>query len=237
MRNMDCKILFASMLLLSMSVFTGCDKRYTYPYPLRVTAENISLNMYAGESRIVVYSNTAWTARMVETVTWATLTGNGGEGIGDVLFTYSENPSIARKAVIELSASNVKDTVTFIQAGAISAPSFNFKETIATIGSEAGEYEIGFDTDIPDLDELIKASAIYYFEGDPLREIAIGEDVSDFPLVPWITLFRYDSGKVIITVSANEGDQKRSADLFAILDNGLGISYKVSIRVRQSANL
>lgn len=233
MKNTAFKITVC--LALSGILLPGCRKEYEYPYPLRLTADRIELNMYEGESRIVVYSNTSWTAGLVGDVAWAELVGNGGDGLGDVLFKFGENNSIPRMAKVALAAGAEKDTVTFVQSGAITAPSFSFKESIMTIDGAAGEYSTPFETDVPDIGDLVKASVVYYYEGEALEEIALEDTQAKLPVDKWITGCTCTPEAVKLTVKANSGEQKRSADLYLLLDNGVGISYKVSIRIRQSA--
>lgn len=230
---MDFKLV-AGLALLSL-LLPGCKKQYEYPYPLRLTADKIELPMYEGESRIVIYSNTSWTARLVEEKPWAELIGNGGKGIGDVMLRFTENRSIPRMAKVALAAGNAKDTVTFIQSGSISTPSFNFKESIISIDGSAGKYTLPFETDVPDINDLVKASVVYYYEGEAFEEIALDDAAAKLPVEKWIYAFNCDEDKVTIDVKANTSEQKRSADFYLLLDNGVGISYKISIRIRQSA--
>lgn len=233
MRNTGCRIILC--LLLAGVILPGCRKEYVFPYPLRLTADRVELNMYEGESRIVVYSDREWTAKLVDEKPWAELVGTGGTGIGDVLFRFTENTSIPRKAEVALAAGAERDTVVFVQNGAITAPSFNFKESILTIAGEAGGYTTPFETDVPDINDLVKASVVYYYEGEALQEIDIYDDHTGLPVEKWITGFSCEPGTMSLNVTANNDGQRRSADLFLLLDNGLGISYRISIRIRQSA--
>lgn len=233
MKNTDFRIV--ACLALALVLSAGCQKKYEYPYALRLTADRIELNMYEGESCVVVYSNTSWTAKMVEEKPWAELVGNGGEGIGEVTLRFTENPSIARMAKMALAAGNVKDTVTFVQNGAISAPDFSFKESIVNIEGAAGNYPIAFETNVPDLQDLVRGSVVYYYEGEALEEIAVGDTGKKLPVDKWITGFKYEDGNIVVSVKGNSDGMRRSADFYLLLDNGVGISYKVSVRIRQAS--
>lgn len=221
--------------LLCTLGMVSCQKRYEYPYPLRLNAKEIELNMYEGESRVVVYSNTSWHAGMVQSKGWCELTGGDGCGIGEFVFNFAQNESIARKASIAIEAGEVRDTVTFVQKGSISTPSFSFKESIVTVDGLAGEYSIPFETNLPDAGDLVIGSVVYYYEGEPLPEINVYDKDTSLPVDKWISAFRFDDGAVVIDVKKNGDGQKRTADFYLLLDNGLDIKYKVSVRLRQSA--
>lgn len=225
----------ALLLSAALLVTPGCRKAYVFPYPLRVTAEKVELNMYEGESHIVVYSNTSWTASLVEEVKWGRLIGSGDSGTGDVTFVFKENPSIPRMARLALAAGTVRDTVTLVQSGAITSPSFYFTESIVNFEQGSGEYPVGIESDVPDLQDVARAFVIYYFEGEALEEIEVGKGVPGLPVENWIKKVRYDKGQVFVDVTANNEGRKRSADLILVLDNGLGISYRISVRIRQNA--
>lgn len=235
MRNTVCSVLAPLLLAASVLLAPGCRKAYVFPYPLRVTAEKVELNMYAGESHILVYSNTSWTASLVGDVVWGELVGDGGTGVGDVTFVFNDNPSIPRMARLALAAGQVRDTVTLVQSGAITSPSFYFTESIVNFESGAGEYPVLLETDVPDLQDIVKASAVYYFEGEALPEVEIGKSVPGFPVENWIRSIRFEDGRVLLNVSANNEGRRRSADFILLLDNGLGISYRISVRIRQNA--
>lgn len=234
MRNTVFRI-FAPLSLAAVLLVSGCNKAYVFPYQLRVTAEKIELNMYAGESHIMVYSNTSWTASLVDEVKWGELVGDGGSGIGDVTFVFNDNPSIPRMARLAISAGTARDTVNIVQSGAITSPSFYFTESIVNFESTAGEYPISIESDVPDLQDVAKAYAVYYFEGEPLEEVEIGHDVPGRPVENWIRGISYLDGKALVEVTANNEGRRRSADLILVLDNGLGISYRISVRIRQNA--
>ena len=209
------------------ALFVSCEKPYTFDKDLAVTAREIRLTEYEGSTHMVVYSNGVWSATLTEDVLWANLEVGNNNGIGDLVFTYTDNPGIARRVGIRLEKGPAVDTVMMIQAGSNTNPQLVFKDEILTIGGEAGAVDAVLISNVMESVEQITPSVVYYNWGEAAPAVSPGGD-------GWIRSCVIADNIASISVSANTSGERRSADLALRLNNGMDVDFTVTLRIRQN---
>ena len=96
-------------------MLVSCDKKAGFELPLGLDQENAILSSSIGETPIMVYSSTTWTAGFRTPVTWAALDRLGGSGSGEVKFSYSENYGSTRSVEVVFSAGDVEKSIVMTQ--------------------------------------------------------------------------------------------------------------------------
>lgn len=226
---MDCRKVFAFFTLAMCCILHACEKTYVFDKDLAVTARNINLTQYEGETHITVYSDGRWDASLTKAVPWATLEIIDQDGIGDLLFRYSENQGIARRVGIALSKGQTTDTVTVTQKGMNTNPQLAFVDEILSVDGADGEYEEALVSNVQASYDMIECSAIYYQYGEPGPKVAI--DGSG-----WIRSCRFEDDAVWFGLTANNTGERRSADIILRLCNDCDVDFSISLRLRQNAN-
>ena len=122
MKNMVSKIMKKGALVIAaLSVLLSCDKPFELDLPLAVDSHEYHLSSKAGQARIFFYTNKAWTLTVEPAdCSWATVnrtSGNGREDVEEILFKYDLNEDADRKAILHITAGELKESITMSQTG------------------------------------------------------------------------------------------------------------------------
>jgi len=226
---MACKItslLFATAILIASAC--SCQKNYTFDRPLGLTARAIKLTQYEGSTHIIVYSSGKWEGSLRKDVSWAQLSVVDEGAIGDMVFSYSKNDGINRKAVIDLSCDGVQDSIIIAQAGANTNPQLAFAQEIITASGSAGTIQVPIISNVMgSLDQIYPLVKFYqYGEPGPVQPV----DGSG-----WIKSCRIDNNIVYLELTQNSTGEKRTADFMLRVNNELDVDFTVTTRIRQNA--
>ena len=91
--------------------------------PLAVDSHEFKLSSKAGQARVFFYTNRAWTLTVEPAdCSWATVnrtSGNGQEDVEEILFKYELNEDADRKAILHITAGELKDSIVMSQTGIV----------------------------------------------------------------------------------------------------------------------
>ena len=124
MKKMVSKIMKTGALIIAaLSVLLSCDKPFELDLPLAVDSHEFKLSSKAGQARVFFYTNRAWTLTVEPAdCSWATVnrtSGNGQEDVEEILFKYELNEDADRKAVLHITAGELKDSIVMSQTGIV----------------------------------------------------------------------------------------------------------------------
>lgn len=124
MKNMVSKIMKTGALIIAaLSVLLSCDKPFELDLPLAVDSHEFKLSSKAGQARVFFYTNRAWTLTVEPAdCSWATVnrtSGNGQEDVEEILFKYELNEDADRKAILHITAGELKDSIVMSQTGIV----------------------------------------------------------------------------------------------------------------------
>ena len=110
-----------ALVIAALSVLLSCDKPFELDLPLAVDSHEYHLSSKAGQARIFFYTNKAWTLTVEPAdCSWATVnrtSGNGREDVEEILFKYDLNEDADRKAILHITAGELKESITMSQTG------------------------------------------------------------------------------------------------------------------------
>lgn len=200
---------------------TACNRPFEMDLPLAVSSNRVELKKEAGSTHVLVYSSKKWTAKFAEEVDWASIDKNEGEGNNEFVFTYSENYGIARKVDVVLETVSEKETITFIQAGAIETPSYSFNPSSVTLTKSSAEIVIPVETNVAYGLETMEVSVDY----------EQGKD--------WVSDIRFDQKQLSFKVLTNDSGAARKAVINFLLPEVTGerSDYKNTFSIEQTIDL
>jgi len=226
---MVCKI---STMLFAAAILTAsvcsCQKNYAFDRPLGLTSRTIKLTQYEGATHIIVYSSGKWEGMLRKNVSWAQLSVVDDGLIGDMVFTYSENDGINRKAVIDLLCDGVKDSIIIAQTGANTNPQLAFAQEIITAQGSAGTIQVPIISNVMGSLDQIYPLVKYYQYGEPGA-------VQPVDGSGWIKACRIENNTVELELTQNSTGERRTADFILRLNNELDVDFTVTTRIRQNA--
>jgi len=222
------KLSYLLVSVIALSLLGACEKPYAFDRPLGLTSRSIKLTQYEGSTHIIVYSSGKWNCSLRNAVSWAQLSVVNDGSIGDMLFSYSKNDGINRKAIIDLSCGDAKDSIVIAQAGANTNPQLAFVDEIITASGSAGTINVPIVSNVMNSLDQIYPLARYYSYGEP------------GPVVPidgngWIKSCRIENNIVYLELTSNTTGEKRTADFMLRLNNDLDVDFTVTTRIRQNA--
>lgn len=208
-------------VMMFVALLAGCQKqKYEYPYTLRFNSHKVVVTKDSLTTPVIVYSNSDWTACLVDNPSWASLDRAGGSGIGEVKFTCLKNPGMARKARIAFASGAERDTVDIIQSAAIAEPAFYPKDATISASADAGSYSTDFITDVqPDEIHLVTI------------EVKCPESAE-----PWILDAQLSDGKVSFRTLANTTGATRMGTVNLSFTDAAETVLSATISVYQAAN-
>ncbi|MCQ2114733.1 MAG: alpha-1,2-mannosidase [Bacteroidales bacterium] len=208
MKIKNIKLIALVSALLFMAV--GCDRPFEFDRPLAVSSRSVKLTKDAGETHVIVYSNGAWNARLTEPVKWASLDKLSGEGMNDVLFSYSANYGVARQVGIVFTCGEAVDTVMMTQAGAVTEASVVFDNVAINLTKAESDVNVPMTTNFRYGVENIRTEVVFAEELDGAEltdaerwltdvvvkqtkiSFKVAENTTDFPRVAYINLDVFD---------------------------------------------
>lgn len=215
----------AAALLLAVA---ACDKPFEFDRPMSVSSRLVNLKQAAGSTHVMVYSNGAWTARLTEPVKWASLSKTSGEGINDVVFSYSANYAVARQVGIIFESQNVADTVMMVQAGAITEASFLLDYTSVNYLKAKATVTVPLSTNLRYGIESISSSVKYAEELD--------EDIDPASIEKWISNVKITRKGVTFDIAENTLEEPRIAYVnFVVNDPKATTPVTAALIVTQTA--
>lgn len=215
------KLKHIGIILLSvLPLFVlSCRKKAEFEKPLGLMSRLVKLSSSAGDTPVIVYSNTDWEAALTDKVTWAGLDRLSGTGCREVRFRYSENYGRARKVGIAFAAGAVKDTVYMVQAAGQANPVLQFVSSSVSVPSEGGGLELELNSNLVyDIKDVVSESR--YPEGGPEG---------------WLTVESIALDKVLVNVASNASGLERTADLVLIHTDGEGDAMSTWVTITQPA--
>lgn len=112
-----------ALIIAALSVLLSCDKPFELDLPLAVDSHEFKLSSKAGQARVFFYTNRAWTLTVEPAdCSWATVnrtSGNGQEDVEEILFKYELNEDADRKAILHITAGELKDSIVMSQTGIV----------------------------------------------------------------------------------------------------------------------
>lgn len=218
--------LFAAALLAT--AVCSCQKHYAFDRPLGLTSRAIKLTQYEGSTHIIVYSSGKWGGSLRKNVDWAQFSVLDDGEIGDILFSYSQNEGINRKAVIDLFCDGVRDSIIISQSGANTNPQLAFEEEIITAQGSAGTLQVPIISNVMGSLDQIYPFVKFYQYGEP-------GPVQPIDGTGWIKSCIIEDNIVYLELTKNSSGEKRVADFMLRLNNELDVDFTVTTRIRQNA--
>ncbi len=218
MKKYDMKRYFVAAALLLGLVASSCQKAAEFERPLGLLSRLTSLESSAGDTPVLVFSNTDWTASLTSKVKWAGLDRLSGSGCSQVHFQYGENYGRARKVGIAFEAAGgMRDTVFMVQAAGQTDPVLEFVTSSETVSAEGGEGKYALNCDLVYDIADVKAE-VRYHEGEG-----------------WIEVGEISLSQVSITSLPNSGSSARSADIVLTHTDGNGEKISSWITLTQAS--
>ncbi|MBQ9311099.1 MAG: BACON domain-containing protein [Bacteroidales bacterium] len=229
---MECKLALAA--LVAMLGVQACDKPYEYNLPLSVTAHNLTLPSDAGSTHIMVYASGEWKASLAGEVDWAALSKLSGEGVNDLVFSYSANYGIARRVGVVLESGSDRDTVFVTQKGPVTSPSFKLEYNTLEVLKNGGLAFIPGTSNLYYSTEAIRVTAIYTDASGKKDTVLVAPENASTE--HWIVdaVKRYD--RIGLDVSPYSGTGTRSADLVVSIDDPTGRNFRSLFTVKQNTD-
>lgn len=126
-----CRSVYRWMWLWFLLLVVGCEKKYELDLSLALSTEEIHLEATEGKTKIMIYADGPWQVAVKEETDWLTLNTKSGSGNGDILFSYSRNFGIARKATLLITKGSEQKELVIIQSGQNAA--FRFSKSKYTV--------------------------------------------------------------------------------------------------------
>lgn len=220
---MDCRDMkkYLSIFIAALLAFAAvsCEKKAEFERPLGLMSRLTRLSASAGDTPVIVYSNTDWNASLTSKVTWAGLDRLSGSGCSQVRFRYSENYGRARKVGIAFEAGGVRDTLYMIQASGLDNPLLEFASSSAVVPVQGG------------VQEYVLNSNLVYDIKDVKAEIRYGEDSPE----NWLEVVSVELDKMSVNISPNGSGIERTADIVLLHTDGADDVISTWISIKQFA--
>lgn len=163
----------------------ACAKQDPFERELGLQSRLVELSAGNGITPVIVFSNTAWKAKFVTPVDWASLDRLGGEGSSELKFAYADNYGRARKVSIAFEAGSAKDTLVLIQASGVSSPFISLNPSTLSVGADVSSCKVILNTNIQENFSEVAAS-VSYSEGDRdwIKDVSFTETSLELSITP-----------------------------------------------------
>ena len=201
---------FLLSALVAFFSLVSCQREFEVVNDLAVSSRTLELKSDAGSTHIMVYSNGPWTVTLDQNVEWASLNKLSGAGLNDFVFSYSANYGVKRGVNILLEADGKTETISIIQAGAITSPNITFDHNKVVMPRQAVTCKMPMTTNLAFCLDEIKARAVYYDEqGNEAGTYEIGSAEAG----AWVKAYSVAEDEVTFQLAENAGSADRRADL------------------------
>lgn len=116
---------YYSFLLIASAfciMLTSCEKDFEWNLPLAFTQKKLILPSGTGTTHILVYATQKWNAHFIDKVGWASVDRLSGKENSEIVFSHAANYGVNRLVRLAFETEeHVRDTVTLVQTGEISA--------------------------------------------------------------------------------------------------------------------
>lgn len=222
-----------SLLLPVALAFSSCDRAFELKLPLAVDSHRLKLSQEEGSTHILVYADGEWTASLERGLGWASLDRTSGEGNSEVVFTYGENLGIARQALIVLTKDSLRDTISLIQSGPVTNPSYRFASASNSIAVGGGRASFPVSGNLEHSTDAIRVAAI--FEENGVRDtVALTRAGADNGR--WITAAEPFADRLVLTLDYNVTKAVRGAEILVTIDDPTGRTMKSVMTLIQTAD-
>lgn len=223
--NRFCRVLPAAILMAASGIMCGCEADSDLDLDLAVDSNKIVVKAAGGSTRVMVYSTGVWNARLSENIEWGSIDKFKGEGISDVLFSYSKNYGAVRKAELVLSYDGKVDTVTIVQEGTI--PEIAIRQSRVAIESGAAEVSVPFYTNIPQNIGDMEVTISY------LDEEGKVVNPDDYMGEMWIESATLTEEALLVQVTANTTGEERQGRIRVAYKAGNDVTYSSTTTIVQ----
>lgn len=201
------------ILSMVLAFCTNCQKAVEYDSPLALSAERNELSIAEGSTMVIVYANEAWTASLSE-CDWARIDRTQGNGLGQIIFSYDENASIARKAVLTVTSGAHVRKIDMIQKSP-SNTVISFSQEKWEIARCSGKAHLPFSSLIPESET-----------GNISVSVSEGCD--------WISGVSVFADEVMFDIARNTSGTTRTAVVTAAFTDVLGKRMETSATISQN---
>ena len=172
-------IIIASILFLSGVV--ACSNRYEIE-GFRTQTDRYHLSKAEGKTPVIVYAGGQWKASLTEQVSWASLDRNSGDGLGQVMFSFTENTGLSRKVGVVIEYEGQRDTVVMYQDAGLSSPSVKTAYVQLSLPKCSGQVKTAFTTNLGEQASQLKVRAVYPegTESEWLSDLKVEENVISY---------------------------------------------------------
>jgi hypothetical protein len=189
------------MMLTAVAFLPSCQKEFEVVNDLNVSSRTLELKSEAVATKIIVYANGPWTVRFAEPVEWACLDKLSGDGLNDIQFSYSTNFGVKRGVDIVLERDGSTETISIIQAGAITSPNMTFDASKVVLPKQSATFTMPMQTNLGFCLEEIKAKVAYYnADGQITETLEIGSPEGKNA---WISAYTVSNDKVTFDMKEN----------------------------------
>lgn len=222
---------FLLSALVAFFSLVSCQREFEVVNDLAVSSRTLELKSDAGSTHIMVYSKGPWTVTLDQNVEWASLNKLSGAGFNDFIFSYSANYGVKRGVNIVLEADGKTETISIIQAGAITAPNITFDRDKVVMPRQAVTCKMPMTTNLAFCLEEIKARAVYYdAQGNEAGTYEIGSEEAG----AWVKGYSVAADEVTFQLAENASSADRKADLVWYVTDASGVETRSIINLVQS---
>ncbi len=208
-----------TLAVLFAVVAASCQKKAEYERPLGLISRLTKLTKSAGDTPVIVYSNTDWSVSLTSRVTWAGLDRLSDHGCSQVHFCYSENFGRARKVGVAFEAAGVRDTVFMVQAAGQTDPVLQFVSSSEEIPVSGGTMKYALNSNL----------------FDDIADVAVDIRYHDEAFAGWLEVSDVTLDEVTVAVLPNGSGTERGADIVLSHTDGEGETISTWVTVRQPA--
>ncbi|MDH7459877.1 BACON domain-containing protein [Chitinophagaceae bacterium 26-R-25] len=202
---------FASLLLAS------CNKKddFTFHTDLAIDSRFIILDAPADTTKIVVYSDHAWTMENMDSAPWITVLKGSGTGTAYGIVKVAANTTnFARASTLLFKSGSKTDTLKLGQRGII-APTLNIVATSLSSTAAGGPVSTAVTTNLP----FNVMSVIYTYDANGTN---------------WISNPAITNNMLTFTVDLNTAAIARSGKIFLSYSDILGTVVTDSLQINQA---
>ena len=138
-----------TIILMFAAMLAGCHEDIPYDKPLTLSGEKNLLSASAGRTPVIVYTDGSWTAFLPGDCTWASIDRTTGDGTGQIIFSYEENVSFSRKAIITVTSGTHKKMIAMIQKSS-GETEISFVQNEWKVARRSGKAHLPFSNIIPE---------------------------------------------------------------------------------------
>ena len=211
--------IFMAAVLILIGV-AACSDRYEIE-GFRTQTDRYHLGKAEGKTPVIVYAGGQWKASLTEQVSWASLDRNSGDGLGQVMFSFTENTGLSRKVGVVIEYEGQRDTVVMYQDAGLSSPSVKTAYVQLSLPKCSGQVNTAFTTNLGEQASQLKVRAVYPegTESEWLSDLKVEENVISY--------------KVASNVEAHES---RTATFELYIHDADDNKYSSSVTVTQSTD-